>query len=65
MLISILYHILYKLISANCMACVCYFMIADCNYICHEKNKRGLVFTLTETSFPSTGYSFEIFSSSL
>ena len=26
-------YILYKLVSANCIACVCYFMIADYNDI--------------------------------
>ena len=31
--IYIYIYILYKLVSANCIACVCYFMIADYNDI--------------------------------
>ena len=31
--IHIYIYILYKLVSANCIACVCYFMIADYNDI--------------------------------
>ena len=26
-------YILYKLVSTNCVAYICYFMIPDCNYI--------------------------------
>ena len=31
--IYIYIYILYKLVSANCIACVCYFMIVDYNDI--------------------------------
>ena len=31
--IHIYIYILYKLVSANCIACVCYFMIASYNDI--------------------------------